>query len=322
MFKNYFILALRNHLRNKFYTTINIAGLAVGIASCLIIMLFVKHELSYDAFNEKADRIYRLNTELRFGAVHKRLSLAGAQLNDLFLQSFPEIESAARLWDWGPRDVRRPDRTERFKEAVVWADSTLFAIFTIPILEGDARTALTEPNTVAISRKMAEKYFPEGNAVGRLLILDDNVSHRVTAVFEDLPSTSHFHYNIFRSVVELPEAKNMSLIGGGWMNLYLLLRDGANSRQLEDKFPSFVEKYVGPQLANALQGEFTMEKFRAQGNEWRYWLTPLRDIHLHSNLEGELEANGEIAYVYLFGVIAAFILIVACINFMNLATAR
>ena len=189
------------------------------------------------------------------------LSLAGAQLNDLFLQSYPEIESAARLWDWGPRDVRRPDRTERFKEAVVWADSTLFAIFTIPILEGDARTALTEPNTVAISRKMAKKYFPEGNAVGRLLILDDNVNHRVTAVFEDLPSNSHFHYNIFRSVVELPEAKNMSLIGGGWMNLYLLLRDGANSRQLEDKFPSFVEKYVGPQLADALQGDFTMEKF-------------------------------------------------------------
>ena len=169
---------------------------------------------------------------------------------------------------------------------------------------------------------MAEKYFPEGNAVGKLLILDDNVNHRVTAVFEDLPSNSHFHYNIFRSVVELPEAKNMSLIGGGWMNLYLLLRNGANSRQLEDKFPSFVEKYVGPQLADALQGEFTMEKFRAQGNEWRYWLTPLRDIHLHSNLEGELEANGEIAYVYLFAVIAVFILIVACINFMNLATAR
>jgi len=322
MLKNYFLLALRNHLRNKFYTGINVAGLAIGIAACLVIMLFVKHEISYDAFNEKVDRIYRVNTELRFGAVHKKLALAGAQLNDLFLQNYPEIQSAVRLWDWGWINVRRPDHAERFAENVVWADSTLFAIFTIPVIEGDGRTALTEPNTVAISRKMAEKYFPEGNAVGKFLILNEKVNHRVTAVFENLPSNSHFHYEMFRSMVELPEAKNMSLIGGGWMNLYLLLRPDADPQQLESKFPLFIEKYVGPQLADALQGEITMEKFRAQGNEWRYWLTPLRDIHLHSDLEGELEATGNITYVYLFAAIAIFILVVACINFMNLATAR
>ena len=322
MFKSYFLLALRNHIRNKFYTAINVAGLAIGVASCLIIMLFVKHELGYDGFNKNADRIYRVNTELRFGAVHKRLALAGALLNDLFPQNYPEIESAVRLWNWGPRYVRRPDHDERFHEKVVWADSTLFMVFTIPLLEGDARSALTEPNTVAISRTMAEKYFPEGNAVGKSLILDDDVNHRVTAVFEDLPTNSHFHFDIFRSIVELPEAKNMSLIGGGWMNLYLLLREGADPQQLESKFPAFIEKYVGPQLANALQGDFTMDKFKSQGNAWLYWLTPLRDIHLHSDLEGELEANGNITYVYLFAAIASFILIVACINFMNLSTAR
>ena len=322
MFKSYFLLALRNHIRNKFYTAINVAGLAIGIASCLIIMLFVKHELGYDGFNEKADRIYRVNTELRFGAVHKRLALAAPQLNDLFLQTYPEIESAVRLYNWGPRYVRRPDHDERFHEKVVWSDSTLFMVFTIPLLEGDAGSALTEPNTVAISRTMAEKYFPEGNAVGKSLILDDDVNHRVTAVFEDLPENSHFHFDIFRSIVELPAAKNMSHIGGEWMNLYLLLREGADPLQLESKFPAFIEKYVGPQLADVLQGDFTMDKFKSQGNAWSYWLTPLRDIHLHSDLEGELEANGNITYVYLFAAIALFILIVACINFMNLSTAR
>ena len=322
MLKNYFLLALRTHLRNKFYTAINVAGLAIGIASCLIIMLFVKHELSYDTFNLKADRIYRVNTELRFGSVHKRLALGGAQLNDLFLQNYGEIESVARLWDWGTRYVHLPDHKERFQEKVVWADSTLFMVFTIPLLEGDARSALTEPNTVAISRTMAEKYFPEGNAVGKSLILDDEKNNRVTAVFEDLPENSHFHFDIFRSIVELPEAKNMSLIGGGWMNVYLLLREGADPHQLESKFPAFIEKYVGPQLADALQGDFTMDKFKSQGNAWAYWLTPLRDIHLHSDLEGELEANGNITNVYLFATIALFILIVACINFMNLSTAR
>ncbi|MBA4054282.1 MAG: ABC transporter permease, partial [Marivirga sp.] len=322
MFKSYFLLALRNHVRNKFYTAINIAGLATGIASCIIIMLFVKHELGYDEFNEKADRIYRVNTELSFGAVHKKLALAGAQLNDLFIQTYPEIESAVRLWNWGPRYVRLPEVEERFHEKVVWADSTLFMVFTIPLLEGDARSALTEPNTVAISRTTAQKYFPDGNAVGKSLIIDDNVNHRVTAVFEDLPENSHFHFDIFRSIVELPEAKNMSLIGGGWMNLYLLLREGTDPHKLESKFPVFIEKYVGPQLAEALQGNFTMDKFKSQGNAWSYWLTSVRDIHLHSDLEGELEANGDITYVYLFAAIALFILIVACINFMNLSTAR
>jgi len=322
MFKSYFLLALRNHVRNKFYTFINIAGLAIGIASCLIIMLFVKHEVSYDAFNAKADRIYRVNTELRFGSVHKRLAEAAPQLGDLFIQTYPEVESSVRLWDWGPRYVRRADQTERFHENVLWADSTLFAVFTIPLLEGDSRDALTEPNTVAISRTMAEKYFPEGNAVGKFLILDDNENHRVTAVFEDLPSNSHFDCSIFRSLVAQQDTKNMSLIGGGWMNLYLLLREDANPNDLEAKFSDFVQRYVAPQLADALQGDFTMDKFKSQGNSWSYWLTPLRDIHLHSDLEGELNANGNITYVYLFTAIALFILIVACINFMNLSTAR
>lgn len=322
MLKSYFILALRNHIRNKFYTAINIAGLAIGVASCIIIMLFVKHELSYDEFNEKADRIYRVNTEIRFGAVQKRLAESAPQLKDMFIQSYPEIESAVRLWDWGRRDVRRPDQDERFQEEVVWADSTLFDVFTIAVLEGDPRSALTEPNTVAISGAMAKKFFPEGNAVGKSLILDDNSNNLVTAVFEDLPSNSHFHFDIFRSIVELPEAQNMSLVGGGWMKLYLLLRESAAPHELESKFPAFIEKYVGPQLADVLQGDFTMDKFKSQGNSWSYWLTSLRDIHLRSDLQGELEANGNLTNVYLFATIAIFILVVACINFMNLSTAR
>jgi putative ABC transport system permease protein len=205
---------------------------------------------------------------------------------------------------------------------VAWADSTLFSIFTIPVLEGDAASALSEPSTVAISRTMAGKYFPDGNAVGKSLIIDDNVNHRVSAVFEDLPENSHFHFDMFRSMVELPEARNMSLISGGWMSVYLLLLEDADPHALEAKFPAFIEKYVGPQLADALQGDFTMDKFRAQGNFWSYWLTPVRDIHLHSDLQAELEANGSITYIYLFAAIAMFILIVACINFMNLSTAR
>ena len=322
MLKSYFILALRNHLRNKFYTIINVAGLAIGIASCIIIMLFVNHELSYDAFNENADRIYRVNTELRFGALHKRLAEAAPLLSDVFPQTYPEVESAVRLWKWGKSSFRKPEHTETYQADLICADSTLFNIFTIPLLEGDIRTALSEPNGVVISRSTAEKFFPEGNALGKLLVRNDDVTHKVTGVFEDLPTDSHFHCDVFRSIVDLPERKNMSLVGGGWMNVYLLLREGADPKQLESKFPTFIQEHVAPQLASVLQGDFTMDKFRSEGNLWTYWLTPLRDIHLHSDLEAELEVNGSIATVYLFGAIAIFILVVACINFMNLSTAR
>ena len=322
MLKSYFILAVRNHLRSKFYTIVNVAGLAIGIASCIIIMLFVNHELSYDAFNKNADRIYRVNTELRFGAMHKRLAEAAPLLSDMFRQNYPEVESTVRLWKWGTSSFRRPDQVDSFQEDVICADSTLFNIFTLPLLEGDIRTALTEPKSIAISKSTAAKFFPEGNALGKMLIRNDDVTHKVTAVFEDLPTNSHFHCDVFRSMVDLPEGKNMSLVGGGWMHSYLLLREGADPQQLESKFPAFIGEHVAPQLASALQGDFTMDKFRSEGNLWDYWLTPLRDIHLHSDLEGELEVNGSASTLYLFAAIAIFILVVACINFMNLSTAR
>lgn len=322
MLRNYIMIALRNHLKNKFYTIINVTGLAVGIAACLIIVLYVLDELSYDRFHEKADRIYRVNTEIKVGAVYHNLALGSVALAEMFRQNYPEVESAVRLWNWGPRPVRSAESAESFNENVVWGDSTFFTVFTVPLLQGDAKTALTEANTVAINKTMADKYFPQGDALGKSLILDNNENYRVTAVYEDLPDNSHFHFDMIRSMAGLADAKKVSLIGGSELYLYLLLRKGTDPAALEAKFPAFVEKYVAPQLASALQNDFSMEKFEAEGNIWRYFLTPLTDIHLHSQLEGEFEANGNLSYVYLFSSIALFIFVIACINFMNLSTAR
>lgn len=322
MLKSYLLIALRNHMKYKFYTLINVTGLAVGIAACLIIVLFVFHELSYDRFHRKADRIFRINTEIRVGSVYHQLALGSTSLAGLLRENYPEVESTVRLWSWGHRFVRKKESAERFSENVVWGDSTFFTVFTVPLLHGDERTALKEPNTIAISRKMASKYFPEGNALDQSLILDDDLNYRVTAVYEDLPDNSHFHFEMIRSINGLEEARSASLVGGSELNLYLLLRERADAAQLEAKFPVFVEKYVGPQLAAAMQNDFSMEKFKSEGNRWRYSLTPVTDIHLHSDMTGELEANGNIVYVYLFSSIAIFILVIACINFMNLSTAR
>jgi putative ABC transport system permease protein len=323
MLKNYFTIAFRNLRKHRFFTFINIVGLAIGIASCIIIVLFVISELSYDRFHQHAHRIYRLNTEIKFGGNHLTLASSSPSLADILTQTYPEIESTVRLHSWGARFVKSEYHTEKFKEPnVIWADSTFFKIFSIDVLEGNPATALTQPNTVAISKKMAAKYFRDGNAIGQSLIFGGNWNHKVTAIFEDFPAASHFHFDIMVSMAGLEDAKSVSLLSGGGFHTYLLLREGTNAKALEAKLPDIVEKHFAPQVAGLLGSDFTMEKFRAAGNKWVYSLTPLTDIHLYSDLTEELEPNGDITYIYLFSSIALFILIIACINFMNLSTAR
>jgi putative ABC transport system permease protein len=184
---------------------------------------------------------------------------------------------------------------------------------------------LKEPASIAISKSIAEKYFPGNSALGKALILDNKYNGKVTAVFEDLPSSSHFHFQILVAMVgDWPVAKEAqsTVYLSNNFQTYLLLKEGADAKALEKKFPQFLEKYVGPQIAQILGGEFTMEKFKASGNKYEMTLIPLLDIHLHSDLKGEFEPNGSITYIYLFATIAAFILVIACINFMNLSTAR
>lgn len=321
MLKSYLRIAFRNHMKNKFHTIINIVGLAIGISTCMIITRFVLHELSYDRFHENADRIYRVDTEIRLGNVHHNLALGSSALAGHFRAIYPEIESAVRIWDWGYRTVSLPDQSATFSENVMWGDSTFFEVFTVPLLEGNAASVLDEANTVAISQTMADKFFPGERAMGKTIVID-GTDYRVTGIFKNLPANSHIRFDMLRSIVGLEDAKIGSLIGGAQLSLYLLLRPDADPRQLEAKFPDFVNEHVAPQLSAIMPENFTMDTFLSEGNTWTYTLTPLADIHLYSNKDAELDANGSITYVYLFSAIAAFILFIACINFMNLSTAR
>ena len=323
MLSNYITIAIRYLKKYRFYSLVNITGLAVGIASCLILALFVAHELSFDRYHEKATRIYRVNSEIKFGSNHFKLATGTAALATLLRQNFPEIESAVRFRSWGPRFVNTVESADHFKEPnVVWADSTFFTIFSFPLLAGDPSTALKHPNTIAISKKMADKYFPQGNALGQSLIIDKETNHKVTAVFKDMPRNSHFHFEMIMAMSGLDEAKSTSLVSGGDFYNYLLLKEGADAKQLEKKVPALIEKHIAPQLKSVMGGDFTMAKFVSSGNKFEYTLTPLTDIHLHSHLIGELKANGNITYINLFSAIGLFILVIACINFMNLSTAR
>lgn len=326
MIKNYLTIAWRNFRKQSFYSFINVAGLAVGIAACLVIVLFIIDELSYDSYNTKANRIYRVNEEIKFGGNHIKLCVSGAPTANALQQDYPEIEAAVRFRGYGSYLVKPANGTQNIKEQnVIWTDSTFFKIFSVKVLEGNPITALKEPASIAISKRMAQKYFPGKSALGESLILDNKYNAKITAVYEDIPRASHFHFDILIAQVgdwpAAKEAQSQTFLSENF-NTYLLLKEGANARALEKKFPGFLKKYFGPQIASALGSEFTMEKFLATGNKWELTLTALKDIHLHSDLTGEFEPNGNITYVYLFGIIAAFILAIACINFMNLSTAR
>jgi len=322
MLRNYLTVALRNLLKQRFYTIINIVGLAVGIASCLIIVLFIAYELSYDKHHEQSARIYRVNGEIKFGVNHYRLAVASAPFGEAIAADFPEVETYVRFRDRGSFLVKANESETNIKEErVIYADSTFFKVFTVPVLEGDPGTALDGKNSIAISKSIAEKYFPGKSALGQTLILDNDLLCRITAVFREMPENGHIRFNMIISMTGLEEAQSTNFLSNNF-NTYLLLRPGTRPETMMSKMPAFLQKHFGPQLIEVLGNDFTLEKFRGSGNILEYTLMPLTDIHLHSDRTAELSPNGDITYVYLFGAIALFILLIACINFMNLSTAR
>jgi putative ABC transport system permease protein len=312
MIRNYIKTAFRSLLKNKGFTFINILGLALGLATCLLIVFYVVDELSYDRYNTKADRIYRVNTDLKFGGVTTAFAIAAPPVGDALVKTFPEVENATRIGL--AVNLRFKKGTENIQESkAVYCDPSIFDIFTLPMIAGDPKTALTEPNSIVISESAAKKYFNTTNVVGKTLILasNDNSPHKVSGVIKDLPSQSHFRADFF-----LPLDANQD---HNWthfnFNTYILLKPGANTNHLEAKFDDLIQK-------NMTTPSFDYSKFAAKGNFIKLSLTPLTDIHLQSNRQRELAANGNVQYVYIFSVIALCILILACVNFMNLSTAR
>ncbi len=319
MLKNYIKTAIRNLLKRKGYSLVNIVGLAIGMASCLLILMFVNDELSYDAYNEKADRIYRVAASFLYGGRSFDIAVAPPPMAQVLLDEFPEVENAVRFRQQGRYIFRYGDNT--FKETrISYADPSFFDIFSIPLLKGDPNTALDDPNTLILSRNTAQKYFGDEDPVGKTLRLNDQTDYMVMGVFEEIPGNSHFHFDVLISMTSHEESKSPFWMSQNFQT-YILLREGADPASVEAKFPDMLIKYMGPQI-ETFMGK-SMEKL-AEENELKaeFYLQPLRDIHLHSDLIAEMEATSDIKYVYIFTAIALFILIIASINYMNLSTAR
>jgi ABC-type antimicrobial peptide transport system permease subunit len=319
MLKNYLKFIFRSLRRHKGYSFINISGLAIGMASCLLLLMFVNDELNYDAFNEKADRIYRVAGSFFYGGRNFDIAVAPAPMARALINEFPEVDNAVRFRQSGKYIFRYGDNTFR-ETRVSYADPSFFDIFSIPLLKGNPHTALNDPNTLILSRNTAQKYFRNENPVGKTLRLNDRTDYMVTGVFEEIPENSHFHFDILVSMTSLEESKSDFWLSENFQT-YVLLHEGADPASLEAKFPDMLVKYMGPQLEAAM-GK-SMEKL-VKENELKaeFFLQPLRNIHLHSDLVGEMEPTSDVKYVYIFTAISLFILIIASINYMNLSTAR
>ncbi|KEO71683.1 ABC transporter permease [Anditalea andensis] len=320
MHGNILKIAFRNFWKSKSISLINILGFSMGIAICMVISLFLVNELSYDHHHERADRIYRTNTTLWYGGNHLNMVYAPAPLAETLKTEFPEVEAAVHFRNQGAFLVKREE--ENIKEGkVIFAGKDFFRIFTVPILEGAAKGALDQPRTMAVSRQIAEKFFPGEEAVGKQLILNNHVAYQITAVYENMPTTSHFDFNMILAAEGLSEAKSDFWLANNFQT-YLLLQPGADPAALQSKLRGLVDKHISPAFSQIIGEETTLDKFEAAGNKLEYTLQPLLDIHLQSDLMGEFEPNFSITYIYMFGAIALFILLLACINFMNLSTAK
>lgn len=318
MLSNYIKLAWRNLLRNKVFSFINVTGLALGMATCLLIGLYVFHELSYDRFHEKADRIVRVTFRANMNSNKINEAHVMPPTAQSLLRDFPEVREATRLRQTGELLLAKGNDLIR-ENAVAFVDANFFGVFSFPLVNGNPKTALVRPNTVVISEKMARKYFGDANPVGKILAPKGSRQVlQVTGVMADFPVNSHVRYDFLIAMAGLDEAKSTS-----WMQsefyTYLVLPEGYDYKQLEAKLPQAVEKYMGPEIQQAFGMPFG--KFREAGNDLGLKLQPLTDIHLHSDFAYDLSPSGDIRYVYGFGAIALFMLLIATFNFMNLSTA-
>ncbi|WP_020533542.1 ABC transporter permease [Flexithrix dorotheae] len=323
MIKNYIKIAIRTLLKNKFYSLLNITGLAVGITCCLLIFLYVNDELSYDNYNVKGDQIYRLAVHGKFGGNDFHIPQMNAPGGPTMVNEFPEVLEATRIRKRGSYLVKyetKDGRVKSFKEeGVAFVDSNFFSVFSVPLLQGNSKTALKEPNTMVISKKMAAKYFEDGeDPIDKTLRLNNHEDYRITGVFE-IPKNSHFHFEMMLSMEGWEDSKSDTWMSFNYFT-YLVLRKDATPEGVNAKFPALIEKYIGPEIERFVG--VSMAEFIESGNAMGFYLQPLKDIHLKSDLMDELDANGDITYVYIFSAIAFLILVIACINFMNLSTAR
>ncbi len=319
MVKKYLLIAFRNALRNKGYTLINLLGLAIGIASSILILLFVADELSFDRHNEHFSDIYRICIKGKIQGNEVEAALSNAPIGATLKDDYPEVEEFTRLFTFdGDPKVVYEDKVF-IEKNFYYADSTFFHVFTAPVVHGYPQGLLNRPNTVVLTEEIARKYFGNEDPVGKFLkVGQQEENFEVTGVVRGFPENSHFRFNMLGSMTSIYLADITQWLGNNNYT-YLRLREGFDPELLQNKFPALIAQHLGTELEEMLG--LTMEEFFATGNTYGYFLQPLKDIHLKSDLQFEINPGGSQSSVIIFSVIALFLILIASINFMNLSTA-
>jgi len=313
MFKNYLIVAVRNLMRHKAYTLINIAGLSVGMACTILILLWVRYELSFDRYHENADKIYRLAANIEIGEMRGGYAVSNLPIGQALQKDYPEVLRAVRFYPHNRKLLVHYKDKKFLEDGIIYTEEAIFDVFRFPLISGDPNTALATADSLVITEAMAEKYFGSENPIGKILTVEDKVNLKVTGVMQNVPSNSHLTFTMLLPWELLKEDANYAHWEQQWIEhkfyTYLLLKSKQDAGRIENTFPALIQTHMG-------------EILEALGGRIEYFLQPLTDIHLRSNLVLEISSNGNIVQVYVFSVIGLFILLIACINYMNLATAR
>jgi putative ABC transport system permease protein len=315
MYSNYFAVFKRGFLKQKGYSFLNVLGLAIGIACFLLISLYIRNESSFDRMHSKADRIYRIHEILQADGVGERSASQPFPVAEALVNDYgSRIEKAVRFFNYQAPTLAMAtvDNKKEFNESRVFCtDSSFFDVFDFPLIEGNPKTALSAPQTIVLTESMAKRYFDGENAVGKYLKFQGNINLLVTGVMRDVPLNTHFQFDClisFRTLDQVYDPRVPQRWHWHWNPCwtYLLLKDASDASYLQAALPAFVQKYFPEFLRN----DVTMELF------------PMTDIHLKSNMDYEIQPNSSITTMYVFGSISVFVLLIACINFINLSTAR
>ena len=319
MLRNYLKIAFRNLRNNKIHSTINILGLSLGMAASVLIVVFVGDELSYDKFHPQTENLYRVDFTGKLNGNEFNMAMTGAPIGPALAEEVPEVESTLRVGQWESVPMQHEELTFT-EETVLVVEKNFFDFFGFQLLQGDPATVLDGPNKIVITEDNARKYFGDENPIGKVLLRgSDKTASEITGVISNPPSNSHLTYDMVISGDSWEYLKNENWSSN---NLYTYFRTypEVDMSNVQASLDGFIEKYFGPEIEQYLG--FSMDELRAQGNNVGYGFMPVKDIHLYSELSEEPTTPGNIQYLYIFGAISIFIILIACINFMNLATAK
>jgi len=321
MFRNYIVTGIRNIIKHKFYAVINILGLTIAITAALFIVLYIVDETSYDDFHEEAETIYRIGLKAQLGDQKFSVFSSPPPLALAMSEEIPEVESACRLWAWDDVIIRYED--DAFTEDKFYlVDSNFFEIFTFELVHGDKETVFQDPESIVLTESLSKKYFGEDDPLGKILVVANHKQAlKVTGVTKDPPHNSNLQFNFLLPIYSQQHMRTNTRWLNNFLRTFFKVYPGSDMQNVQAKLHEMVISNVGPELQQAMG--IDMEQFAAQKEgQYGFIFQPLQDVHLKSDLQYEMEPTSDVKYLYIFGAIGLFILLIGSINFMNLSTAR